>query len=118
MKDTAGYQKKLEEEKARLEAQLGTVGRRNPSNPADWEATAPEVGQESDANDTAEQIDGYETNTAILKELETRYNDVLAALERIGKGTYGVCAVGGEKIEAARLAADPAARTCKAHLNG
>lgn len=118
MKDTATYKKLLEEEKTRLEGELGSVGRRNPSNPADWEALPSEVGQEADANDTAEQIDGYETNTAILKELEARYNNVLRALERLEAGTYGVCSVGGEKIEAARLAADPAASTCKKHLNG
>lgn len=118
MNDTAGYKARLEEEKTRLEAELATVGRRSPSNPADWEAVQSEVGQEADANDTAEQIDGYEANTAILKELEARYNDVLAALERIGKGTYGACEVAGEQIEKERLDADPAAKTCKAHLNG
>ncbi len=118
MIDTTPYKGVLEEEKARLEKELGSVGRRNPANPADWEALPEETGQEADATDTADQIDGYEANTAILKELEARYNDVLAALERIEKGTYGICMIAGEEIEAARLAADPAARTCKAHLNG
>lgn len=118
MTDTAQYKALLEEEKSRLEAQLATVGRRNPSNPADWEALPQETGQEADPNDTAEQIEGYEENTAILKELEARYQDVLSALARIDAGTYGVCEVGAEKIEEARLGADPAARTCKAHLHG
>ena len=112
------YRATLEEEKGRLEKELGSIGRRNPANPADWEAVPGETGLEADSTDTAEQIDGYETNTAILKELETRYNHVLAALSRIEGGTYGVCAVGGEAIEAERLGADPAATTCKAHLNG
>lgn len=118
MKDIALYKARLEEERARLETELGSVGRRNPANPADWEALPEETGQESDTSDTADQIDGYEANTAILKELEARYNNVLAALERIDKGTYGVCIVAGEEIETARLEADPAAKTCKAHLNG
>ena len=105
--NTDAYKVKLEEEKVRLEEELGTVGRRNPSNPADWEAVP---------DDRADLIEGFEANTAILKELETRYNNVLAALDRIEKGTYGICEVSGEQIEEERLSADPAARTCKAHI--
>ena len=52
--NTDAYKVKLEEEKVRLEEELGTVGRRNPSNPADWEAVPDEVGQEADPNDRAE----------------------------------------------------------------
>lgn len=118
MKDTTAYKGKLEEEKTRLEMELASVGRRNPSNPADWEATPQGTGQEADRNDAADLIEGFEDNTAILKELEARYNDVLAALARMEAGTYGTCEVSGEEIEDARLAADPAARTCKAHING
>lgn len=113
---TTAYQARLLEEKERLERDLATVGRRNPSNPADWEALPPETGQEADPNDAADLIEGYEGNTAILKDLEARYNDVLDALSRIDAGTYGTCIIGGEAIEDARLNADPAARTCKAHI--
>ena len=115
--NTDVYEARLKEEEKHLETQLGTVGRRNPGNPNDWEALPPETGQEADPNDVAELIEGYEGNTAILKDLEARYNEVKAALERIENGTYGVCRVSGEPIEEARLNADPTARTCKAHLN-
>ena len=118
MTDTATHKKALEEEKARLETELSSIGRRNPSNPADWEAVPEETGQEPDILDAGEHIEGYEGNTGILKELEIRYNGVLAALARIDAGTYGVCAVGGEAIEDERLSADPAATTCKEHING
>ncbi len=109
---------RLVTEKDALEAQLTTVGRRNPSNPADWEPVPPEVGQEADPNDQADLMEGLGENTAILRDLENRYNDVTDALSRIEKGTYGICSVSGEAIEDDRLEADPAARTCKAHLNG
>lgn len=108
---------RLIEEKNTLEAELATVGRRNPSNPADWEPVPPEVGQEADPNDQADLMEGLGENTAILRDLENRYNDVLDALSRMEKGTYGSCTVGGETIEDDRLEAEPAARTCKAHLN-
>lgn len=115
--NTAPYHATLEEEKARLEAELLTVGRRNPENPNDWEALPQETGQASDPNDAADLITHYEDNTAILKELEIRYNEVLAALARITDGTYGICSVSGEEIEEERLNADPAAKTCIAHVN-
>jgi DnaK suppressor protein len=113
--DTSAYKGRLEEEKAKLEGELSTVARRNPSNPADWEAVPQATGQEPDENDAADLQEGYGENAAILHELETRYNDVLAALARIEAGTYGKCSVGGEDIEEARLGADPAAATCVAH---
>ncbi|HEX2792709.1 MAG TPA: TraR/DksA C4-type zinc finger protein [Candidatus Paceibacterota bacterium] len=116
--NTTHFKERLEEEKVRLEAELNTVGRRNPSNPADWEAVPQETGQEADPNDAADLIEGFEDNTGILKELETRYNEVLAALVRIEDGSYGTCSISGEPIEEDRLEADPAAMTCKAHING
>lgn len=116
MIETTTYRARLEEEKGTLEGELQSVGRRNPSNANDWEAVPQEVGQEADPNDRADLIAHFEDNTAILKDLEIRYNDVLAALARIDDGSYGTCEVGGEAIEEDRLNADPAARTCKAHL--
>lgn len=116
MTDTTQMQARLAEEKARLEAELETVGRRNPANPADWEPVPADTGREADPNDVAEQMEGYGENAAILKDLENRYNDVIKALARIEDGSYGTCEVGEETIEAERLEADPAAATCKAHM--
>ncbi len=115
--ETAVYKAKLEEEKTKLEAELATIARRNPSNPADWEAIPQETGQEPDENDAADLQEGYADNSAILRDLEPRYNQVLLALKRIEEGTYGTCLVSGEAIEEARLHADPAASTCTAHMS-
>ncbi len=116
--NTESYKQRLTEEKATLEAELSTVGRRNPSNPSDWEARPSETGQEADPNDQADLMESYSENNAILTDLEIRYASVLAALTRIEDGSYGVCTVSGKPIEEARLNADPAAATCVAHLNG
>ena len=53
----------------------------------------------------------------VLAEKDEPSERHLDALERIEKGTYGICEVGNEEIEEDRLNANPAARTCKAHLN-
>jgi RNA polymerase-binding transcription factor DksA len=55
---------------------------------------------------------------AISRQLEVQLVEVEAALERIEKGTYGICEISGTQIEEDRLDANPAARTCKAHING
>lgn len=115
---TNTFKQKLEEEKKKLEEELATVGRINPSNPADWEAVEPKLNTDTaEEGETAEGIEEYEKNTAILKELEIRYNNVLEALKKIEEGKYGICEVGGEMIEEDRLEANPAATTCKLHMN-
>lgn len=115
MTDAHAYKGRLEEEKTRLEAQLSTVGRRNPSNPNDWEAVPQGTGQEPDETDAADLQEGYGENTAILNDLEIRLTSVTDALARIENGTFGKCLVGGEDIEETRLDADPSAKTCIAH---
>jgi RNA polymerase-binding transcription factor DksA len=116
--NTEIFKQKLEAEKAKLEAELSTIGRINPDNPADWEAVPVDPGErESDMNDVADRVENYETNTAILKQLEIQLADVNDALAKIEDGTYGICEVSGHPIEEGRLSANPAARTCMEHMN-
>lgn len=116
MIDIKHFKEKLEEEKALLERELSSIGERNPSNPNDWEAVEkPENLDTADDNVTADNIEEYEGNTAILKQEEIQYNDVLLALKKIEDGTYGKCEVGGEDIPLARLEANASAKTCIEH---
>lgn len=110
------FKEKLEKEQERLLSELKTVGRINPDNPNDWEPTPGEKDDgTADPNDFADGIEEYEENTAILKQLEIELNEVKKALQRIEKGTYGICEVSGEPIEKERLEAYPAASKCKKH---
>lgn len=112
------FKTKLEAEKDDLESQLAKIGRRNPDNPSDWEATPPtdrDVSQ-ADENTVADAIEGYESNQAIVNTLETRYNDVKSGLDKIKHGVYGNCQVCGKEIEFDRLDVNPSARTCKEHM--
>jgi RNA polymerase-binding transcription factor DksA len=115
--DVSQMKEKLLSEKATLEGELKTVGRINPDNPKDWEPTPPLDGETADDNVQADRIEEYEEHTAILKQLEIRYNSVLHALKNIEDGSYGVCEVSGEPIEEERLLANPAARTCTKHMH-
>lgn len=113
----AHFKKLLEEEQTRLETELKTVGRVNPENPDDWEPTPGDTHESStDLNEFANTIETYETNTAVLKQLETQLGDVRDALAKIEDGSYGTCEVCQSTIEQGRLDANPAARTCIAHI--
>lgn len=116
--DIKYFKDKLESELALVKKELEGVGQKNPDNKADWEATPPKNFEtdNADENETADKIEEYEENTAVLKELEIRFNDIKDALLKIEKNEYGICEISGEQIEVDRLEANPAARTCKRHM--
>jgi RNA polymerase-binding transcription factor DksA len=108
---------KLEEERALLEKELHTVGRINPENPDDWEpAVDAPIPAIPEMESRAAEITEFEETSSIEFELEARYNDIKRALLAIETGDFGICTVCHNPIEDARLAANPAATTCKAHM--
>lgn len=116
MPDTALFKKRLEEELALVERELKSVGQKNPSNPADWEAKNDAGAAPADPNELADTFEELGGNAGIVSALEVRYNNIKKALGKIADGTYGTCDIGGEKIEEDRLDANPAARTCIKHM--
>jgi len=115
--DTTHFKEKLEEELAVLTGELSKIARINPSNPNDWEPIPANMDTlEADKNEVADRIEGFEKNTALVKELEIRFNNVKEALKKIEDGKYGICEDTGEQIPVARLEANPAAKTCAEHL--
>ncbi|MEK7669311.1 MAG: TraR/DksA C4-type zinc finger protein [Patescibacteria group bacterium] len=115
--DTEYFKEKLEEELLLVEKELNDIGRKNPNNKNDWEAEPTLMNEDSaDENETADNMEEFEGNTAVLKELEIRYNDIKTALKKIEKSEYGICEVCGEPIEEERLIANQIAHTCKAHM--
>src|SRR3989338_9255028 len=114
--DTNIFKKKLLEEKELVENELGTVGRRNPENAADWEPIATAEERPAERDEVADKLESFEENVALVRQLESRLGEITVALDNIEKGTYGICSVCGKKIETERLNANPAATTCKQHL--
>ena len=119
--DTNHFKSLLDGELKKVETELEHIGRKNPqvtNTVTDWEAKPADLDIDTaDDEDIAEKIEGFEENSAILKNLEIRYNSIKKAIAKIDKGTYGICEVGGEPIEKDRLLANPAATTCKLHMN-
>ncbi len=111
------FEEMLTAEKALLEKELATVGEQNPENPTDWTAVPPVMDTlRADENEVADTFEEFQSNAAVLNQLERRYQDVIRALDKIEKGNYGICEISGEPIEIDRLEANPSARTSKAHM--
>ncbi len=117
--NTDTYKKILLEEKSTLETELGGISRINPEDPTDWEAVPDsELNvNDPDHNVRADAVEEYVTRVGVTAPLEERLNEVNSALERIETNTYGICKVCGNAIEEDRLEANPAASTCKEHIN-
>lgn len=112
--------KKLESEKGVLIKELSAIGRVIDEVTGQWEVVVPAITEEvdSDPNSNADRFEEYEANTSKLKALTGRLADINTALERIESGKYGTCEVCNNKIEEDRMTANPAANTCKSHMNG
>ena len=84
----------------------------------DWVIRTNDIDQtETDTNSQADAAEEAEERISILAELENRYRNIAHALKKIETGTYGVCEISGDPIETGRLEANPAARTCVAHMD-
>ncbi len=113
------FKEMLEAEKTTLTEEMQKIAKIDTSSENEnWIAKGAQEGVgQADPNERADAQEEYELNNTLLKDLEVRYNNIKTALERIEDGTYGICGAGGEQIELDRLEANPAATTCKAHLN-
>lgn len=114
--DKESLKEKLEQERDDLMSQLKDMGKLNPET-GEWEATPEEQDvPETDQNDMADRFEDFEARSSMIGVLEPRLNNILRALKNLHKDSFGICEVCKNEIELARLEANPAARTCKKHL--
>lgn len=117
MLDKKKIKEKLEKERNILVEQMRDMGKLNPET-GEWEATPEERDyRESDQNDMADRFEDFEERSSMIKDLELRFKNILNALKKIERKSFGKCEVCKKSIEGARIEANPAARTCKKHLN-
>ena len=69
----------------------------------------------ADDNEVADKLEELEENAGVVSKLEKQLIEVKAALDRIAKGTYGICEVCGKPIETERLEANSSARVSIKH---
>jgi RNA polymerase-binding transcription factor DksA len=118
MLDKKKIKEKLEKERDILLEQLRDIGKLNPET-NEWEAIPEErTSRESDQNDMADRFEDFEARSIMIKVLEARVNSVLSSLKGLNRESFGKCEVCKKDIEMARMEVNPAAKTCKKHLNG
>lgn len=116
MLDKKKIKEKLEGERDMLLSELGDMGKLD-SETGEWQATPEEISApQTDENDKADRFEDFEARSSMIKTLEPRLNLILKALKGLSRDTFGRCEVCKKDIEADRLEANPAARTCKEHL--
>ncbi|OGI60814.1 hypothetical protein A2641_02460 [Candidatus Nomurabacteria bacterium RIFCSPHIGHO2_01_FULL_37_25] len=116
MLDKKKIKEKLEKERDTLLGELRDMGKLNPET-GEWEATPEELDfPKSDQNDMADRFEDFEARSSMIKTLEPRLNNILKALKGLNKESFGKCEICKRDIEMKRLEVNPAARTCKKHL--
>lgn len=112
------FKKQLEDEKLKIEGEMKDIAHRNPDSPADWSVNYPDLNVMPAAKEEiADQEEEYENRASLESGLQSRLHDINEALRKISHGKYGLCAVGGEPIDEARLRANAAAATCIEHAS-
>jgi RNA polymerase-binding transcription factor DksA len=103
---------KLEQFRRQLTDELATVD----SQLADHGATGDEVeiGLDEGFADSAQASTERSELVGAVRQLNSHRDELLAALDRIEVGTYGICEGCGRAIDADRLDALPAVRLCLA----
>src|SRR3990167_1152114 len=116
MLDKKKIKDKLEKERDILLEELRDMGKLN-SETGEGEATPEELDfPESDQNNMADRFEDFEARSSMIKTLEPRLNNILKAIKGLNRESFGKCGVCKKEIEMTRLEANPAARTCKEHL--
>lgn len=116
MLDKKKIKEKLEKERDVLLLQMKDMGKLN-TETGEWETIPEELDFPfSDENDKADRFEDFESRSSLMRTLEPRLNNILKALKGLNRESFGKCEVCKKDIEMARLEANPAASTCKKHL--
>ncbi|MFZ2193570.1 MAG: TraR/DksA C4-type zinc finger protein [Candidatus Moraniibacteriota bacterium] len=100
----------LTKEKAELEKSLGRIARPIDKERGDYETNFENIG--SDREDNATEVEEYTENLPVEITLEKNLQEIISALDRMEKGTYGFCDNCQKEIDIERLRANPSAKTC------
>ena len=100
----------LLQEKARIENELSSIGQKDEGEGGKFNVHFPNYGDEEE--DSAVEVADYEANLSIGNRIEKLLRDIETSLERIEKGTYGICKYCQKPIDQKRLLARPTSSSC------
>lgn len=107
---------KLLNTRQELNDALKTFAAKDPQLKGDWDTKYPNFRGKQDPNvdleEEASEVEAYMTRLPIEHSYELRVQAINNALDRIEKGTYGLCVKCGKQIPSKRLEAYPEADKC------
>lgn len=109
-KTIAEIEKSLLAQKKQILGDLDDISREDNHEADNMTAKFPEYGDKPDEN--VQEISDYSADVVTEKVLEKSLEDINSALDRIAKGTYGICKYCGNPIAEKRLLARPTASSC------
>lgn len=113
---TPKEQEKLKEmllaEKGAIENELSTFASKNPIIEGDYQAHFHKSDQSDTLDEKARGITDYEEERAVEQNLELRLKEINETLNKLKKGTYGICDKCLAPIDQKRLNVVPVARFC------
>ncbi|MFA4833754.1 MAG: TraR/DksA family transcriptional regulator [Patescibacteria group bacterium] len=109
-KTLEGIRKDLLTRKRQILEDLGDITGKDKHDKDEHKALFPDYGEKPDEN--AQEIGEYTTNLATEKVLENTLRDIENSLDRIEKGTYGICKYCKNPIGKKRMLARPVASAC------
>jgi len=101
---------RLIKEKKKIEEELQKIAQLDQKK--DWNANFPNF-DSGNLEEASDEVEEYATLISISETLEKKLKDIDLALEKIEKGTYGICENCGQKISKERLKIYPTARLCR-----
>ncbi len=102
--------KNLQARKKQIEEDLAAFTKKDEHERDEHRTKFPDFGNKSDEN--VQEIGEYSTNLATEKILENTLRDINKTLDRIARGTYGICKYCGKEIGEKRLLARPVSSAC------
>jgi len=102
--------KDLQDRKKQIEEDLANFTKKDAHEKDEHRTKFPNFGDKSDEN--VQEIGEYSTNLVTEKVLESALRDINKTLDRIAKGTYGICKYCGKEIGEKRLLARSVSSAC------
>lgn len=105
----------LEKEREKIEEELKKFAEKEGGS-ENWQTKFPHSDGSSGGDlleEMADELEEYENLRALEQRLEARLQSINLALQKIKRGTYGLCEKCGREIEIERLKTLPDAKTCK-----
>lgn len=109
---TKKIEEKLLAQKERLEKDLRSFAQKDPNIKGDWTTRFQRFEEGSNLEEAADEVEQYATNLPIEHSLELRLQAISRALEKIKKGTYGMCESCKNPIDMKRIEIYPEAKHC------